>query len=136
MQIHQPSVTGSLAVTGSIVVTGSTTVSGSLFNPTIAENNSSDLITVKVDTSSGAFFFSTGSSTSITGSDVIGPFGPNSIISASYAVSSSHEIIKEVSSSHADQADTASFVTGSSVHGPFGSNSILSASFAISSAYL
>jgi hypothetical protein len=136
MQIHQPSVTGSLAVTGSIVVTGSTTVSGSLFNPTIAENNSSDLITVKVDTSSGAFFFSTGSSTSITGSDVIGPFGPNSIISASYAVSSSHEIIKEVSSSHADQADTASFVTGSSVHGPFGSNSILSASFALTASYL
>ena len=135
MQIHQPSVTGSLAVTGSIVVTGSTTVSGSLFNPTIAENNSSDLITVKVDTSSGAFFFSTGSSTSITGSDVIGPFGPNSIISASYAVSSSHEIIKEVSSSHADQADTASFVTGSSVHGPFGSNSIISASFSISASH-
>ena len=130
MQIHQPSVTGSLAVTGSIIVTGSTTISGSLFNPTIAENNSSDLITVKVDTSSGAFFFSTGSAISITGSDVIGPFGPNSIISASYAVSSSHEIVKEVSSSHADQADTASFVTGSNVYGI-----VSSASFAISASH-
>ena len=34
----------------------------------------------------------------------------DSALSASYAVSASHEIIKEVSSSHADTADTASYV--------------------------
>lgn len=45
MQIHQPSITGSLTLTGSLSVTG------------LVENQSSGLKAVKIDTSSGAFYF-------------------------------------------------------------------------------
>ena len=99
----------------------------------------------------------------ITGSGVSGPHGANSVLSSSYAVTSSFSEFATVassslvsnftltatsatsasyavSSSHAQTAsfvlgsvETASFVTGSNVYGPHGSNSILSASFAISS---
>ncbi|MDB4344155.1 hypothetical protein OAA40_00430 [bacterium] len=80
----------------------------------------------------------------VTGSNVYGPFGSNSILSASYAVSASHAEFADISltattASHALNANTsitasyvatASYVTGSDVYGPFGSNSILSASHA------
>ena len=64
-----------------------------------------------------------------------------SFVTASYAISASVEVRKEVSSSYADTASyvetaqtasfvttaqTASFVTGSNVYGPHGSNSIIS----------
>lgn len=45
----------------------------------------------------------------ITGSNVFGPFGSNSVISASFAVSSS----RSVSSSFAQQAESASFANTS-----------------------
>ena len=45
MQIHQPSITGSLTLTGSLSVIG------------LVENQSSGLKAVKIDTSSGAFYF-------------------------------------------------------------------------------
>ncbi len=99
----------------------------------------------------------------ITGSGVHGPYGANSILSSSYAVTSSFSEFATVASSslvsnftlaassatsasyaitssYAQTAsfvlgsvETASFVTGSNVFGPHGSNSILSASYAISS---
>jgi hypothetical protein len=50
---------------------------------------------------------SANSASFVTGSNVYGPFGANSVISASYAVSASVEIIKEISSSHAEVADVA-----------------------------
>lgn len=98
----------------------------------------------------------------ITGSGVDGPYGPNSIISSSYAVTSSYSEFATIASSSlvsdftltANSAtsasyaisasvaqtasyvegtvDTASFVTASNVWGPYGSNSIVSASFALS----
>jgi hypothetical protein len=58
----------------------------------------------------------------VTGSNVFGPFGSNSITSASFAVSAS-------------RATTASFITGSNVFGPYGSNSVISASVAVSASY-
>ena len=50
-------------------------------------------------------------------------------VSASYAISASHEIITELSSSHAQQADTASFITdtfisASAARGGFGSTAV------------
>jgi hypothetical protein len=45
MQIHQPSITGSLTLTGSLAVIG------------LVENQSPGLKAVKIDTSSGAFYF-------------------------------------------------------------------------------
>lgn len=45
MQIHQPSITGSLTLTGSLAITG------------LVENQSPGLKAVKIDTSSGAFYF-------------------------------------------------------------------------------
>ena len=44
------------------------------------------------------------------GSDITGIISSSYALSASFAISASHEIIKEVSSSHADTADTASYV--------------------------
>ena len=102
------------------------------------------------------------SSSFITGSNVYGPFGSNSILSSSYAATSSLSGFATISSaslvadrtlssdsatsaSHAQTAsyahtasyvlgtvETASFITASNVWGPYGSNSIKSASFAVS----
>ena len=99
----------------------------------------------------------------ITGSGVDGPYGPNSVVSSSYALTSSYSNFAQVASSSlvsdftltADSStsasysitasfaqtashvlgtvETASFVTASNVYGPYGSNSIISASFASSS---
>lgn len=99
----------------------------------------------------------------ITGSNVYGPFGANSILSSSYAATSSISGFATIASSslvadrtlasdsatsasHAQTAsyahtasyvlgtvETASFITASNVWGPYGSSSIESASFAISS---
>jgi hypothetical protein len=93
----------------------------------------------------------------ITGSGVDGPYGPNSVITSSYALTSSYSEFATIASSslvsdftlaassatsasYAISASvaqtasyvlgsvaTASFVTASNVWGPYGSNSILSA---------
>ena len=60
-------------------------------------------------------------------------------VSASYAISASHEIITELSSSHAQQADTASFITdtfisASAVRGGFGSSE--SSSYALTASFV
>ena len=87
-----------------------------------------------------AYDISVSGSFRVTGS-IIGthlvenPLTSSWAVSSSYAISASHEIIKETSSSHADSADTASFVTGSNVYGPHGSNSVLSSSFATTASY-
>ena len=72
---------------------------------------------------SGAFS-STSSSIASDIADIIS--GTQIVASASYAISASHEIITEVSSSHAVQADTASFISdtfisASAVRSGFGS---------------
>ena len=68
----------------------------------------------------------------VTSSNVFGPNGSNSILSASFAISSSRTVTSSFAVTSSN-ALTASFVTSSNVFGPNGSNSILSASFAISS---
>lgn len=140
-----------ISISGSLGVVGTTTlqtVSGSDFSGSF-QGDGSRLTGI--------------TSSFITGSGVHGPYGANSILSSSYAVTSSFSEFATVassslvsnftltansatsasyavSSSHAQTAsfvlgsvETASFVTGSNVFGPHGSNSILSASFAISS---
>jgi len=52
----------------------------------------------------------------VTASNVYGPYGSNSIRSASFAL-------------------TASFITASNVYGPYGSNSILSSSYALTASF-
>ena len=99
----------------------------------------------------------------ITASGVDGPYGANSVISSSYALSSSFSDFatnssaslvadfalttdSTTSASYSETASfaqtasyllgtsaTASFITASNVYGPYGSNSIISASFASSS---
>ena len=51
--------------------------------------------------------------------DGTGSLVPLLEISASYAISSSVEITKEISSSHADTADSASYVSASNIDQPF-----------------
>ena len=60
----------------------------------------------------------------VTASGVFGPYGANSVVSASHAVTASHAI----------NAASASFITGSNVFGPFGANSVISASHAVQAA--
>lgn len=67
----------------------------------------------------------------ITGSFIKGDgSGITGVISASYAVSASHEIIKEISSSHADVADTASYVAAANIDG-----TVVSSSYAITASH-
>jgi hypothetical protein len=67
----------------------------------------------------------------VTASNVYGPFGSNSVISSSRAVTSSFA----TTASFVTTAQTASFVTASNVYGPYGSNSVLSSSYAITASY-
>lgn len=116
--------TGSLEVSGSVTATEGFT--GSLYGTASWAEN----------TITASF---------ITASSVYGPFGSNSVESASFAITASYAtyvsgtVANAVSAAYADTASwsinafTASFVTASDVYGPFGSNSILSASYAVSS---
>ena len=63
-------------------------------------------------TNVGTMFGTATTASFITGSGVYGPFGANSVESAS-------------------NATTASFITGSDVYGPYGANSVLTASYAM-----
>lgn len=65
----------------------------------------------------GTMFGTATTASFITASGVYGPFGGNSIISASIAT-------------------TASFITGSDLYGPHGANSVTTASYALSASYL
>jgi hypothetical protein len=86
----------------------------------------------------------------VTASNVWGPFGRNSVISASYSVSASYAqtasyvttaktasyVLNAVSASYsisASNAQTSSYLTGSNIYGPFGNNSVISSSYASSS---
>jgi hypothetical protein len=102
--------------TGSAIISGSLTITGSLYAPQITGS--------LFGTASWAQNALTASF--VTASNVYGPFGSNSVLSASYSVSSSNALSSSL-------AQTASFITASNVYGPFGSNSILSASYAVSS---
>lgn len=68
-------------------------------------------------TNVGTMFGTATTASFITASGVYGPFGSNSVISASIAT-------------------TASFITGSNIQGPLGANSVVSASYALSASYL
>jgi hypothetical protein len=101
---------GNQIITGSLIVSGSTSLTGSV--EILGSISASSFTGSLLGTSTTASF--------VTSSNVFGPFGSNSILSASFASGSTS----------ASFASTASFVTSSNVRGPFGVNSILSASFA------
>ena len=104
--------TGSLVVSGSEVVTGSLDITGSITLNGAAVNagggNTGSLITTASNS---------GSTQVVTFTKGDGSTFDLTIVSASYAVSASHEIVNEVSSSHAVIADTASYVAGANVDG-------------------
>jgi hypothetical protein len=104
-----------VGLTGSMIISGSTTLTGSMYvNGAISASFGPNTVG----------FFGTASwaqsASYVTASNVFGPFGSNSVLSASYASSSTS----------ASYALTASFITGAGVFGPFGSDSVLSASYA------
>jgi hypothetical protein len=63
-------------------------------------------------TNGGTFFGTAQTASFVTASNVWGPYGANSVISAS-------------------NSDTSSFITASNVYGPHGANSVITASFAM-----
>lgn len=82
------------------------------------------------DITNGGTFYGTASVASfVTGSNIYGPHGANSVESASFAISASYASESAVSS-------VALFVTGANVYGPLGSNSIQSASYALTASYV
>jgi hypothetical protein len=107
-------ITDSHTITGSINVSGS--ITGSLFGTASFASTASFVITAQT-----ASF--------ITASNVRGPFGTSSILSASYASGSTSSSFASTAS-FIITAQTASFITASHVFGPFGTSSILSASYA------
>jgi hypothetical protein len=133
--------TGSIKTSGSIELTGSFNVlgrvsassftgsytgsfTGSLLGTSSWAQSASNAISASQSTS--ASFASTSSyvvqalsASFITASNVWGPNGSNSVLTASYALSGL-----------SGTASTASFVTASNVWGPFGSSSVSSASYA------
>ena len=78
----------------------------------------------------------------VTSSNVYGPFGANSILSSSYAISSSYSLTSSFATSasyslsssftvSSSLAQTASYITSSRVFGPFGFDSIQTSSLAL-----
>ena len=152
----------------SISTTTKVSASGLLFaslsydNTTIPEAEGGVVV---YDTASGQFYY-TGSyignidtantASFVTSSNVYGPYGANSILSASHAVTASYienalsasyaltasYVANAISASYAstasfvESAKSASFVTGSKIFGPHGSNSVLSSSNAITSSHI
>ena len=74
----------------------------------------------------------------VSSSNVDGPFGFDSIITSSYAVSASHVEFADSASYSvtASHAITASYITSSLVDGPFGLDSVKSASYALTASYI
>lgn len=119
-------ITGSTGILGNLAVNGTFTLLG--LSPSSGPN------VIMYDTTSGQFFYqSTGSinvgtASYISSSRVDGPFGFNSIRSASYAsgsTSASYAL-------NASQATTASYVTGAIFTS---TNPVLSASYALTASY-
>ena len=138
--------TGSVKVTGSFNVIGPATINnltGSLFGTSSWSQNA---LTASY----------------VTGSNVYGPYGSNSILTSSYAITASYAlngggastptfpytgsaiisgsliVTGSVSSAFGFTGSllgTSSYVTSSNVYGPFGSNSVLSASLAQTASY-
>jgi hypothetical protein len=81
-----------ISITGSTVVAGNFAVSGTVKFPTLSSGTDTDIIFY--NSSSGqlfhtsSIFLSVGTASFVTSSNVYGPFGANSIVSASYASSS------------------------------------------------
>jgi len=92
----------------------------------------------------------------VTSSNVDGPYGKNSILTASYALTASLPLRGLITASAVGStitftkgdsstfnvtittatAETASYVSSSNVDGPYGKNSILSASYAVTASYV
>jgi hypothetical protein len=121
-------VSSNLQVTGSFKVSQNViadSITGSLDYSNL-ENVPGGLISgsSQIESEISGAFSSTSSSIASDIADIIS--GTQIVTSASYAISSSHEIITEVSSSHAVSADTASFISdtfisASAVRSGFGS---------------
>jgi len=119
-------ITGSTGILGNLAINGSFTLLGL--------SNSSGPNVIMYNTSTGQFFYqptgsiNVGSASYVSSSKVDGPYGLDSIRSASYASGST-------SASYAlsaSQATTASYITGST----FGStNPVTSASYALTASY-
>ena len=103
-------VSGSEIITGSLSVTGSITLNGSPIGSGGGSTDTGSLLTTASNS---------GSTSVITFTKGDGSTFDLTIVSASYAVSASHEIVNEVSSSHSVNADTASYVVTSLTAAPF-----------------
>ena len=102
---------GSLVISGSEVITGSLDVTGSiLLNGEAVGSGGGGSSTGSLITTAS----NSGSTEVITFTKGDGSTFDLTIVSASYAVSASHEIVNEVSSSHSVNADTASTAISSS----------------------
>jgi hypothetical protein len=113
--------TGSIKTSGSIELTGSFNVLGRVSASSFTGSYTGSFTGSLLGTSSWAVSASNSLTSSfITASNVWGPNGASSILTASYALSGGSS----------STSSTASFVTASNVWGPFGANSILSASYA------
>ena len=114
--------TGSAIISGSLIVTGSSFFTGSINANSITSSFQGDLVgtasiaTTAINATSASYVIggnvsgavtSSISASYIQSSNIYGPLGANSVVSASYALSASVEIIKEVSSSYADTASVA-----------------------------
>ena len=111
-------ITGSLLVSGSFVdftnapltasiISASSGITGSLLGTASTASYVENAQTASFVTLAQTASYVT---TAQTASYVLNAVSSSYALSASYAVSASHEIIKEISSSHADFADTASYV--------------------------
>ena len=144
--------TGSAIISGSLNVIGSITGSNGVVNQlTSSYALTASYLDGTVTTSQTASF--------VTGSNVYGTYGSNSIISSSYAVTASYvenaqtasyvenaqtasyvenanSASYAVTASYVENSQTASFVTASNVYGPYGSNSVITASYAVTASYV
>ncbi len=114
-----------ISATGSVLISGSLTVSGTIKFPTIEINTRPNILSI--DTASGQLYYVATSSINaatasfVTASNVWGPFGSNSIQSASYASGSTS----------ASYAQTASFALNVSSPFPFTGSAIITGSLVI-----
>ena len=143
------SLTATNASTASLPIRGIITASAAGSTITFTKGDSSTFnVTVTTATAQTASY--------ITSSNVDGPYGKNSILTASYALTASLPLQGLITASAAGStitftkgdsstfnvtvttatAETASYVSSSNVDGPYGKNSILSASYAVTASYV
>jgi hypothetical protein len=143
------SLTATNASTASLPIRGIITASAAGSTITFTKGDSSTFnVSVTTATSETASY--------VSSSNVDGPYGKNSILTASYALTASLPLQGLITASAVGStitftkgnsstfnvtvttatAETASYVSSSNVDGPYGKNSILSASYAVTASYV